>query len=129
MKEKNLATIRAAYDAFAKGDLEAIRAIATPDGAWRTPGQGLLLPEYKGADGVIEYLTELFTLSEGTIKAELVDAFATDDYVLVVQRTTADRHGAHLDMELLLKFEMRDGKVVETTEFVSDPKVLAGFWS
>ena len=129
MREDDIALLKRGFDAFAKGDLATVREMASEDGVWRTPGHGLFEAEYKGPDGTVAYLTKLFEESGGTFKTEPLTFMADDEgRVMVLEHVTAQRGEKMLDAHVVHVFEVRDGKVVDTTEFVSEPDKVAAFW-
>ena len=129
VSEENLALIKKGYDAFGKGDLEFIRTMVSLEGVWRTPGYGMLEHEYKGPDGVISYLSRLSELTEGTFKSESEALFFDGDRVVSLDHITGVRKGIELDTYVVHVFSFRDGKVIEVTDFVSEPERNAAFWS
>ena len=129
MREANVVLLKRAYAAFSKGDLDTIRDISTEDCVWRTPGYPHFEAEYKGRDGIIQYLTKLVELTDGTFKVEPTAFMADDDQVMVLSHVTASRLGRLLDAHAVHVYDVHDGKVFETTEFVSEPKKLEAFWA
>lgn len=129
MREENLELLKKGYEAFAKGDLEFIRSMVSPDVVWRTPGYGVIEHEYKGPDGVVKYLTSLVGLTDGTFKSESEVLLADDDRVVSLDHITGTRNGKLLDTHVVHVFLIRDGKVIDTTDFVSDPKGNESFWA
>ena len=129
MRDENLALIKRGYEAFAKGDLDFVREMSAPDCVWHTPGYGPFKPDYKSPQGVVEYLTSLFELSDGTFKSEPAAFFADDDRVVVLDHVTGTRKGKTLNTYLIHMFRVSDGKVVETTTFASEPKRNEEFWA
>ncbi len=129
MRTDNVALMERGFEAFTTGDLDTVRGMSAADCVWHTAGAGWMAPEYKGPDGVIEYLTALFEESEGTFKDEPEAFFGEEDRVVVLEHVTADRAGKHLDTHVMHVFEIHDGKVTETTEFAAEPLKLQEFWS
>lgn len=132
MSKQNLAherLVRTAYEAFAKGDLDTLRTLNTEDSVWHTPGISPFNTEYKGVDGVMAYFTQLFELTEGSIKVEPEHMYGDDERVVVVQRVTASRHGKRIDFHDVLVFEIRVGKLHEITQYELDVKTLETFWA
>ncbi len=129
MSDENLALIKRGYEAFARGDLDFIREMSTPDCVWHTPGYGPFKPDYKGPDGVIEYFTSLFELSDGTFRSEPEAFFADGERVVVLDHLTGSRKGKMLNTHVIHMFRVRDGKVAETTTFASEPKRNEEFWA
>ena len=99
VREEHLAMVGRGYEAFGNGDFDTLRELNDDDTVWRTPGLGPFKGEYKGADGVIQYLTQLFELSEGTIKVEVEHMYADEDRVVVLDHITASRHGKDIDFQ------------------------------
>ena len=128
MREENVALLRRGYEAFARGDLETVRETFSEDVVWLTPGI-VFDPEYKGVERSLEYLTRLFELSGGTFKAEPEMFLADGDHVAVVEHVTGKREGKGLDSHVVHVFWFRDGKVVEVTEYQSEPMKTQPFWS
>lgn len=129
MREENVALMKRGYEAFAKGDLEQIRALAHDDEVWATTGMGVFKSEYRGVDEVVGYLGELARSSDGTFKDEPLAFFANDDQVVVLERVTAARKGRTLDSQFIHVYDIKDGKVSHVQEFAAEPKVSEEFWS
>lgn len=129
MREANIALLKRGYDAFSRGDLDAIREMSTSDCIWRTPGTGSFDPEYKGIDATIGFLTKLFEMTDGTIKVEPMTFTADEERVIVLEHLTATRLGRLLDTHVVHVYDVHDGKVYEATEFASEPKKLEAFWA
>jgi ketosteroid isomerase-like protein len=132
MSKQNLAherLVRTAYEAFAKGDLDTLRTLNSEDSVWHTPGISPFNTEYKSVDGVMAYFTQLFELTEGTIKVEPEHMYGDDERVVVLEHVTASRHGKHIDFHDVLVFEIRDGKLHEITQYELDVKALETFWA
>ena len=92
MSKQNLAherLVRTAYEAFAKGDLDTLRTLNAEDSVWHTPGISPFNTEYKSVDGVMAYFTQLFELTEGTIKVEPEHMYGDDERVVVLEHVTA----------------------------------------
>jgi ketosteroid isomerase-like protein len=129
MREENLARVGRGFKAFQEGDMGTIRELNDENTVWRTPGIGPFKAEYKGAEGVIEYLTQLFDLSGGTIKVEAEQMYGDDDHVVVLDHITASRNGKDIDFRDVLVYEFADGKVRSITQYELDEKELADFWA
>ena len=129
MREENLALMKRGYEAFSKGDLATIRAIAHDDEVWVTPGLAEFKTEYHGVDDVIGYLTKLVETTDGTFKDEPEAFFADDDRVTVIEHVTAARKGRTLDTHFIHVYDITDGKVSRVTEYAAEPKKAEAFWS
>ena len=129
MREDNLALMKRGYEAFSKGDIDTLRAIAHEDEVWTTAGWGEFKPEYHGVDDVMGYLTKLVEATDGTFKDEPEAFFANDDQVTVIEHVTATRKGRKLDSHFIHVYDIRDGKVSRVTEYSAEPKKEEEFWS
>ena len=125
----NAVLTRKAYNAFASGDLEALKGMMTDDSVWHEPGTSPTAGNYKGRDQITEFFVKLFDISNGTFKAEVVDILADDDRAVVIQHSTATRDGKKLDTREALEFEIRDGKFVKTQMYPSDVGQENAFWA
>lgn len=129
MREENLTLAKRGYELFANGDFDTLRReVFSPDIVWRTAAHGAFEAEYKGVDAVLGYFTKLFELSSGTFRTEPVHILADDDRSVVIQHVSGTRDGKRLETEMINVFEVRDGKVYEVTQFVTDSSVLEAFW-
>jgi len=68
---------RRGYEAFAKGDLEAIKSLVAPGARIHVSGRSAVSGEYSGPDGFLSWLGKVFELSGGTAKADVHDIIAT----------------------------------------------------
>ena len=128
MKE-NAEVVRNGYDAFGKGDLETLRELISADVVWKVPGKNLVSGEKKGIEATLAYFTQLFELSDGTVKAEPLDVAVGADHVIVTQVTTGERNGKSLRLDAVLVFSFRDGKISGCSEFENDQYRLDEFFS
>jgi len=128
MKE-NAEVVRNGYDAFGKGDLETLRELISADVVWKVPGKNLVSGDKKGIEATLAYFTQLFELSDGTVKAEPLDVADGADHVIVTQLTTGERNGKSLRLDAVLVFSFRDGKISGCSEFENDQYRLDEFFS
>lgn len=128
MHEENEALALRGYELFGKADLSGLRELFVPEALWHTPILAFE-PEYKGVEAILGYFARLHELSEGTIKIVIDHTLSDSDRVAVLQRVTATRADRKLDSPMVLVFEIRDGKVVEVTEYAAEPNRLQEFWS
>ena len=109
----NAEPIRRAFDAFARGDMAAMRSLVAEDTVWHIPGRGPLAGDHHGRDAVFEMFGRLVQGSEGTFTQELHDAVASEDHAVALTHATA-RRGAHIyDGEDAWVFHLRNGEIVE----------------
>ena len=125
----NIATIRGAFAAFAKGDMDTIRAAFAPDIVWHEPGRSSISGEYRGIDATIGFFGRLFELSGGTFKAELLECgeIAPDLVACLINVKGKGTNGS-LDQRSVLTFKQRSGRTVEVWNFSSDQYAADAFW-
>lgn len=120
---------RRVYDAFTHGDMESLAAMFEEDIVWHTPGRSPLAGDYEGRAAVFASFSDEFELSEGSYGVHVHDVLANDDHIVAMLRATASRNEKTLDMNYVLVFEMREGRVAEAWESWTDQRTLDEFWS
>jgi uncharacterized protein len=128
MKE-NAEVVRNGYDAFAKGDLDTLRKLIAADVVWKVPGKSPLSGNKNGIEATLAYFTQLFELTDGTVKAEPLDVAVGAEHVVVRQVTSGERNGKSLQLDAVLVFSFRDGKISSCSEFENDQYSLDEFFS
>jgi len=128
VEEANLRLIRDYYGAYATGDPEALRPFLAEDVVWRIPGHHPLAGEKKGRDEVIAFFRGL---AKGKFKAEPIFFQAKGDLVVDVHRGWSNiGSGREVDQLYALMFRIREGKIVEAQNFLTDMYASdAFFWA
>jgi uncharacterized protein len=124
----NVDTARAAYDAFGRGDLEALKDNFAEDGVWVTSDELPLGGETRGRDAILGNFAQIpnYWTSFSVEPEEFIDA---GEWVVIrgTQRAGNDAGSFESPFAHLMKFDA-DGKVVRG-EFYADSakaaKVLA----
>jgi ketosteroid isomerase-like protein len=124
----NVDTARAAYDAFGRGDLEALKDNFAEDGVWVTSDELPLGGETRGRDAILGNFAQIpnYWNSFSVDPEEFIDA---GEWVVIrgTQRAGNDAGSFEAPFAHLMKFDA-DGKVVRG-EFYADSakaaKVLA----
>jgi ketosteroid isomerase-like protein len=124
----NVDTARAAYEAFARGDLEALKESFAEDGVWVTSDELPLGGETRGRDAILGNFAQIpnYWSSFSVEPSEFIDG---GEYVVVLgtQRAGNDSGSFESPFAHVMKFDS-DGKVVRG-EFYADSakaaKVLA----
>jgi ketosteroid isomerase-like protein len=113
MSEENVQIVRRAYEAFDRGDLEAILDDVHPEVvSWAHPrgSEG----RYEGRDGVIQFITDwIESFDEFTLVPE--DFRDAGDKVVVrtLQRARGKGSGVPVEGHFWLVHHMRDGKAFQ----------------
>lgn len=124
----NVDTARAAYEAFGRGDLEALKDNFAEDGVWVTSDELPLGGETRGRDAILGNFAQIpnYWTSFSVEPSEFIDA---GEWVVIrgTQRAGNDAGSFEAPFAHLMKFDA-DGKVVRG-EFYADSakaaKVLA----
>ncbi len=127
----NVARIRALFDAFRAGDVDAIRAAFAPDATWHFPGRrGALAGDHTGHDAILAFLGRVLALTEGTFRLNVEGVLADDREGVVFFRGHGRRpDGRVLDNPTCLRIRFAGGRAVEVHEFVWDLEHVEAFWA
>jgi uncharacterized protein len=114
----NVDTARSAYDAFSRGDLEALKATLSEDSSWLTSDELPLGGETQGRDAILGNFAQIpnYWTSFSVEPEEFIEA---GDWVVVrgTQRAGNDSGSFESPFAHLLKFA--DGKIARG-EFYAD---------
>jgi len=121
---ENADRIRAGYKAFNTGDVPGLIDLFAEDIVWHFPGKSKLAGEHVGRDAVLGALGAYGAATDGTLQATPVDVMASDNNVTGWANDTATAGGKTLDINSVVIFTMREGKVTEARHFVDDVAAL-----
>lgn len=117
----NVATVRSAYEAFGKGDLDGALADLADDCVFHFGGDGPNSGDHKGREAIAAALVKNFELTEGTQALAVRSIFADDDHAAVVLHETASRpDGASLSMDEVHVLRLHEGKVLDLWDLPED---------
>lgn len=129
-QQANLDLFKRAFAAFAAGDMETLADAFSEQVVWHSPGNSLLSGEHRGQEATFAMFGKEFELSNGSIRPELQDAVASDDTVVALLRTSAQRESkTPLDQDVVLTFRVQDGKLAEGWTVWTDQAAADAFWS
>ena len=116
---ENAAVVEAAYEAFGRGDIEAVLGMLDDDVVWSAP---LTVPHggtYKGVDGVLSFFQGLGAQWDGlTLDVETVADIGADQAVGIVRANGARKGGGAASYGTAMVFTIRNGKIARFREFV-----------
>jgi uncharacterized protein len=117
----NVDTARAAYDAFANGDLESLKESFAEDGVWVTSDELPLGGEVKGRDAILGNFAQIpnYWSSFSVDPEEFIDA---GDYVVVRGTQRAGNEKGGFEARFLHLMQFADGKVVRGEFFTDSAK-------
>lgn len=125
----NVAKVRAAYDAFSKGDLDGALADLADDCVFHFGGDGPLSGDHKGREAITKALMGTFELTGGTQALDVKSVFADDQHAAVVLHETASRpDGATLDLDEVHVLRLRDGKITDLWDLPEDGQAHDDFF-
>ncbi len=118
------------YEAFGRGDFDALAQVMAPDVSWTTVGDNPIAGTYEGRDDVFGFFGHLFEETAGTLRVNVEEVLVGDGTGMVVQHDRAERAGRTLDARSAIHFTIRDGMVVAAHQVpMEDPAAVDAFWS
>ncbi|MBX5440583.1 MAG: nuclear transport factor 2 family protein [Solirubrobacteraceae bacterium] len=122
-----MATVKAVYDAFARGDVEQALAHVSPQVELRPEGTSHATGRsvYRGRQGVREYFEDAARVWQGTLRLEPLDYRAVAGSVVVFGRVRARRDGRPFETEVVWVWKVRDGLLVSGQVFSTRGAAIA----
>ena len=80
---KNEENFRAALDLFNNREYEAAAQYFSEDLVWHYPCRNPLQGVYHGREGLIDFFTRLYDMSNGAVKADTLWILADDEHVTI----------------------------------------------
>jgi ketosteroid isomerase-like protein len=124
----NLSLMKRTLEAFSSGDMTTLSELLAADVVWRVPGRSDLAKDYTGQEEVFGFFGRLMELTNGTLRVESLDMLANDGGGVFVDRLTAERDGKQLDVRLLLHVVIRDGRIIEGSDYFHPEHDWDAFW-
>lgn len=124
--QESVQVVQEGFAAFGRGDLPGLLALMADDVEWIIPGPGLpLAGTYRGRDGVAAFFQKLVQEDE-ILDFQPREFIADGDRVIVVgwERVRVKATNRVLELDWVMSFTVRDGKVVRYRQF-SDTKAIA----
>jgi uncharacterized protein len=121
---------RRAYEAFAKGDLQAVGDFMAADIVWHVGGTNVLSGDYRGKEAVFGFFGRLMQETGGTFKAEVHAILADDEHGVALVTQTAERNGKHIEYRAAnISHTDSEGRVTEFWAFPENSQQLDEFFS
>lgn len=121
--------LRKGYEAYERGDVEAVMALFADDIQWHSPGRNPISGDYKGKDELLAFFGKKMELSNGTFRESMEDVLANDNQAIGLVTFLAERGAMSLQMRTVHVVQIQEGKVTEFREYYSDQHVWDAFWS
>jgi hypothetical protein len=125
----NIEVFKRTYAAFTAGDFDALAELFDENAVWHNPGRNLVSGDFVGRDNAFAAFAKEFELSGGTYRPTIHDIVANDEHILALMHATAEREGKRLDMNYVLIFHVKDGKITEGWDLWVDQAAVDEFWS
>lgn len=122
--------VSSAYAAFVAGDVPAILSVLSEDVAWHISGRSPISGDYAGHDEVVGFFQTLGERSNGTFRLDVHDVLDDGaDTVVALVTLTAERNGAHLDIEAAQLWRFENAKATSFRDFLGDERAHDEFWA
>jgi ketosteroid isomerase-like protein len=122
--------VRRGYEAFSRGDWDALAEVMTADVTHHVPGEHRLSGHHKGREAVFQLYRRMAEETNGTFRVELEHCFADGrGHVIAVHRTYAERGNRGIEMPCGIFFTIVGGKVSDLDQCSADIDTENEFWS
>ena len=125
---ENEALVRRIFDAFARKQGLSLRDVFAEDAIWHVPGASVMAGTYRGRSEIFRFLVRLPKLTNGTYGSRLIDVLVSGERAAALYRASGEREGRSLDIDQLLLFTIREGRVSEVLALPNDPLAFDEFW-
>ena len=121
----NVQALQQFFAAYAKNDLEGIRAVIADDVEWHIPGHHPLSGTKKGIDEIIAFFAKL---QKAGFKSEVMIMAANDHYVIDAHRGYGSFNGETLDINWILLYQFKNRKIYRVQNFSGDQYASDAFF-
>lgn len=122
------ATIREAYAAFGRGDIDGYLRQCAEDFTFHVPGHGGIAGAYVGKQGLYDLAGKAMGITGGTFREEVEDVLANDKHAVVLARHRFTRDGSAKDYRTAHVYEIVEGKLARCFEQPRDPAGFDDAW-
>lgn len=123
-EDRHVALVRRGYAAFNERDIDTLVSMMAKDVVHHVPGTTALAGDHKGIESVLGYYGALGELTNGTFRADLIDAHADGHgHVIAVHQTSGTRNGVTRVSRGSILFTFLGDKMTDLLETHAD---LAG---
>jgi ketosteroid isomerase-like protein len=121
-------TIRLAYEAFGRGDVDGYLVPCADDFSFHVPGSGGISGVYIGKQGLYDLARKAMQITGGTFHEEVEDVLANDQHAVVLARHRFTRDGAARDYRTAHVYDISGGKLARCFEQPRDPASFEEAW-
>jgi uncharacterized protein len=125
MSPEDLETVRRAYEAFARGDLETLKTFLAPDIEWRTTPEVPFLGTYAGIDEFLRGMDE-WTGAFEDITTDVEEMIDAGENVIVCHRMRGRGRdsGVEVDLAICQVVAVRDAKLIRMHDYSNREEAL-----
>ena len=123
-----LTSLRAAYEAFAGGDLRPLVALLADDAAYHLPGRHLGGGTLRGRAEILERLAATARSCDAPPTVRPYAFAGARDHLLSIERFSAHRHGRVLEQDVIVVWRIAEGRCVEIWSRFADQGSCDRFW-
>jgi uncharacterized protein len=125
MAQDNVDVVQGAWDAFGRGDIDAVLEVILPSAETRLPDSLPWGGTYTGPEGFRDFLDKLnANFDQFSATPEKVLG-ADDNHVVVVAKTKGrTRAGAPFEGSAVWIYQLRDGKIADAESFGDTAQLL-----
>jgi len=122
------ATIREAYAAFSRGDVDGYLRPCTQEFTFHVPGHGGISGTYIGKQGLYDLAGKAMQITGGTFQEVVEDVLANDSYAVVLAWHRFTRDGKLRDYRTAHVYEIHEGKLSRCYEQPQDSASFHDAW-
>lgn len=120
---------RSQRDAYAGGDLDALRPRLTENVVWHVPGRSRISGEHRGIDAVLAYFDRRRTMTDHSFRVTVHGLSVIGDRVVQLAGGHAVRDGRELEWETVGVFRVEGDRIAECWLLPFDPDAFDAIWA
>jgi uncharacterized protein len=125
MAQDNVDVVQGAWDAFGRGDIDAVLETIAPSAETRLPESLPWGGTYAGPDGFRDFLTKLGDSWDQFSATPQKVLGADDNHVVVLAKTKGrTKAGATIEGKTIWIYQLRDGKIADAESFGDTAQLL-----
>ena len=125
MAQDNVDVVQGAWDAFGRGDIDAVLEAIAPSAETRVPESLPWGGTYAGPDGFRDFLARLYDSFEVFSATPQKVLGADDNHVVVLAKTKGrTKAGATIEGKVIWIYQLRDGKIADAESFGDTAQLL-----
>lgn len=121
-------TIREAYAAFGRGDVDGYLKPCSENFSFNIPGRGAIAGSWHGKEGLYELARKAMEITGGSFREEIEDVLANDHHAVVLARHRFTRDGQSREYKTAHVYDVRDGKLATCWEQPQDLAIFDEAW-